>query len=263
MLKRTKTRNTQKPSALLRRSNPDHPKVSVIIPVMNEKKTLAAVISEAYSIHPRTEVIVVANGSKDGSSKIAESMGARVYHYEEPLGHDVGRSIGAEHAKGEILLFLDGDIVIPKEKLKPFIWAIQRGADVALNRYNGGVKRKKVHPVVLSKHAFNVMLGHPELKGASLTAIPHAISKKAVEIIGSSLLAVPPKAQAAAFLKGLKIRTPIFVDVGKPNPLKRGRRDPVKALIIGDHLEAIHWYIQQTDNRGEMADDKRMRKLVR
>jgi glycosyltransferase involved in cell wall biosynthesis len=179
--------------------NSIHPKVSVVIPVMNERRTLASVIKQVYRIHADTEVIVVVNGSTDGSLKLARQTGARVIAFDSPLGHDVGRSIGASAAKGEIILFTDGDIVIPTSRLVPFIRALESGeVDIALNKYLGPVKKHKVGNVILAKHALNAFLSKAKLKGASLTTIPHAMNRKALEAIGAENLAVPPKAQAIA-----------------------------------------------------------------
>jgi glycosyltransferase involved in cell wall biosynthesis len=246
--------------------NSIQPKVSVVIPVMNERRTLAAVIQQVRRIHARTEVIVVVNGSTDGSLKLAEKMGARVIAIDFPLGHDVGRSIGAAAAKGEIILFTDGDIVIPTSQLVPFIRALESGkVDIALNKYLGPVKKQKVSKVVLAKHALNALLSSFKLKGASLTTIPHAINRKALESIGVENLAVPPKAYTIAICKGLKIRPVHYVEVGKNNPRKRKgfRVDPVAKLIVGDHLEAIHSLIELTSLRGFHPDSGRLKEMVR
>jgi glycosyltransferase involved in cell wall biosynthesis len=245
--------------------NSTQPKVSVIIPLMNERRTIAAVIRQSYKIHKETEVIVVANGSTDGSKEIALQMGTKVISFDKPLGHDVGRSIGAAEAKGEYLLFIDGDIVIPAIKLTPFIRALDNGVDIALNKYLGAIRKSVVHNVVLAKHALNTCLSLSKLKGASLTTIPHAIRREAVEKIGIEHLAVPPKAQAVATWLGLNIQAVHYVNVGSTNPRKRKkiRPDPVEQLIMGDHLEAIHWYLQQTNARGNLTDLNRKRELVR
>ena len=86
------------------RENHPHPYVSVIIPAMNEAGKIAAVIAEARAVHPESEVIVVANGCRDQTAAVAERMGAKVLSFSEPLGNDVGRSVGAQAAKGRILL---------------------------------------------------------------------------------------------------------------------------------------------------------------
>lgn len=80
---------------------------------------------------------MIVNGSADKTAEIAKSMGAHVISFEQPLGHDVGRSVGADAAKGEVLLFTDGDLVIPAAQLRPFVSAIRGGTDVALNDYSG------------------------------------------------------------------------------------------------------------------------------
>lgn len=246
------------------KQNSTQPKVSVIIPVMNERRTLAAVIRESRKIHKEIEVIVVINGSTDGSKEIALKLGAKVVCFDKPLGHDVGRSMGAAHAIGEYLLFTDGDIVIPAYRLKPFIGALEKGVDIALNKYLGVTRSSTVHNVVLAKHALNAIVSQPQLKGASLTTIPHAIRRDALEKIGIEQLAVPPKAQAMAAFLGLKVRAVHYVNVGTTNPRKRRKRpDPLEKLIVGDHLEAISWYLQQTDARGGYTDFSRMRELVR
>lgn len=248
-------------------TNADRPKVSVIIPVMNERRTVQAVIRECRSVHPDTEVIVVANGSTDGTDRLAEVAGAIVVRYREALGHDVGRSIGALHAKGEVLLFTDGDIVIPGTVLRSFVEAVQNGADVALNDYSGSVSGKRVHSVVLAKYALNAVLGKHELKGVSLTAIPHALSRRAAETIGVEHLAVPPLAYAIAASRGLALKPVRYVEVGRTNPSRKGRRkkgkDPLERLIIGDHLEAIGWLLEQSGPRAGHPEQERRRDVIR
>lgn len=242
------------------------PVVSVIIPVMNERRTIAAVIREARRVHPDTEVIVVANGSTDGSTQIAEREGARVYAYPDPLGHDVGRSIGAWKARGSVLLFVDGDMVIRAGELRPFVRAIEAGgADVALNDYDGPTGSAQVHGVVLAKFALNAMLRRLDLGGASMTAVPHAISRRALETIGAESLAVPPLAHAKAVGMGLDVRTVHHVPVGALNPPRRSRerKRSIEPLIVGDHLEAVEWLVSRRGERGGNEDLQRKREIVR
>ncbi|MCR8629690.1 MULTISPECIES: glycosyltransferase family 2 protein [Paenibacillus] len=241
-------------------------KVSVIIPIMNESRTLRAVIREVKKLQPNIEIILVVNGSTDGSAAIARASGARVIFFDQPLGHDVGRSVGARYASGDILLFLDGDMVLSAAQLLPFLRAVERGADIALNRYNGPVNKHNVHPVVLAKHALNVALRRADLRGASMTTIPHAMSRRALAAIGAENLAVPPKAQTIAIQQRLRVEAVHLVQVGLKNPIRRtGRKggDPLGRLIVGDHLEAICWYTQATNERGWYSDLLRNRSMVR
>ncbi|WP_240761998.1 glycosyltransferase family 2 protein [Paenibacillus thalictri] len=245
--------------------NSSQPAVSVIIPVINERRTLSGVIRQAFRIHEKTEVIVVANGSSDETMQLAARLGAKVLRFSETLGHDVGRAVGAREAKGDILLFLDADMVIPVRELRHYVHAVQHGVDIALNQYSGQTSKKQVHRVVEAKHTLNAILGRPDLKGCSLTAIPHAIRRETAGAIGFEQLAVPPKAQAIAVAKGFKVEAVHFVNVARLNPLRKTVRkgDPIGDLILGDHLEAIRWLIAERGSRAGKSDMGRRRDLVR
>ncbi|WP_410514166.1 glycosyltransferase [Paenibacillus sp. BR2-3] len=245
--------------------NHPEPLVSVIIPAMNEARTIARAIAGARRVHPRCEVIVVANGSADGTAEIARSCGAHVIAYDEPLGHDVGRSVGADAAKGEILLFTDGDLVLSASQLRPFVMAVSGGVDVALNDYSGPVHRSHPHPVVLSKHVLNVLLHRPDLKGSSMTAVPHALSRKAFQVLGSGLLSRPPVAHVHAVMEGLRVEPVHIVPVGKMNAARRkkGGKDPLQQLVITDHLEAVALLLRRRGSRAGFSDGIRRREMVR
>lgn len=239
--------------------------MSVIIPAMNEAGTIAAAIAGARGVHPRCEVIVIVNGSADNTADIAQRMGAKVIVFPQPLGHDVGRSVGAEAAGGEILLFTDGDLAIPAAELRPFVEAVSSGADVALNDYSGPVRHRIPHPVVLSKYTLNLLLGRPDLNGYSLTAVPHAISRKALSVLGSTLLSRPPLAYARAVLEGLRVKAVHKVPVGKMNAVRRkeGGRDPLQEVILSDHLEAVAMLLERRGERAGYEDAGRRREMVR
>ncbi|MGF6356838.1 hypothetical protein ABIE27_004762 [Paenibacillus sp. 4624] len=247
------------------REVPRQPVLSVIIPAMNEERTIAAVVREAKRICRNAEVLVIVNGSTDGTANEADRAGARVLHYPEALGHDAGRRIGAAAARGQILLFTDADIPIPAEHLAPYVQAVLNGVDVALNNYNGPVTRSPVHPVVEAKHMLNSLLSRSDLGGASMTAIPHALSRKALEIIGVSSLETPPLAHAKAIFGGLRVHAVHHVPVGKWNAVRtreRGGADPLSQVVLNDHLEAIRWITDTRGPRGGYPDLQRVRSLA-
>ncbi len=253
------------PSAVPPAVNHPEPYVSVIIPAMNEEQTIEAVIAGARGVHSRCEVIVIVNGSADRTAELARSCGADVIWYEQPLGHDAGRSVGAAAAKGEVLLFTDGDLVIPAAKLQPFVTAVSGGADLALNDYSGPVRSRLPHPVVLSKHVLNLLLGRPDLKGCSLTAVPHAISRRALEVLGSGLLSRPPLAHAQAVLNGLAVTAVHHVPVGRMNAVRRkaSGSDPLQEIILRDHLDAAALVLEHRGGRAGFGDGTRRREWVR
>jgi glycosyltransferase involved in cell wall biosynthesis len=85
--------------------------VSVIMPVYNGEKYLAEAIQSVLAQTWRSiEVIVVDDGSTDGSADIAQSFGPQVrYCYQPNRGTGTARNKGVKLARGTYLAFLDQD----------------------------------------------------------------------------------------------------------------------------------------------------------
>ncbi|MFD1904345.1 glycosyl transferase family 2 [Paenibacillus rhizoplanae] len=162
-------------------------------------------------------------------------------------------------------MFTDGDLVIPASQLRPFVTAVNGGADLALNDYSGPVRSRFPHPVVLSKHVLNLLLGRSELKGCSLTAVPHAISRRALDVLGSGLLSRPPLAHAQAVLEGLVVTAVHNVPVGRMNAVRRKHSgsDLLQEAILRDHLDAVALVLERKGGRAGFGDGTRRREMVR
>ena len=79
-------------------------RVSVIIPVHNEASTLSQVLVEVEKLKPY-EIIVVDNGSTDGTKEIALQHHCHVIYYKYSLGNDVGRAMVQEKRKATLFCF--------------------------------------------------------------------------------------------------------------------------------------------------------------
>ena len=98
--------------------------ISVIIPGYNEEKYLAATLKSIQTAAEflqkkhslSTEVIVVDNASTDSTSAIALSFGASIVR-ETKHNVAVVRNAGARSAKGDVLVFVDADTIVPEELL--------------------------------------------------------------------------------------------------------------------------------------------------
>ncbi|MFE4714202.1 glycosyltransferase family 2 protein [Paenibacillus sp. NPDC056722] len=225
--------------------------LSVIISARNEQKTLLPLLKQVSRLQPM-EIIVVLNGCIDNSFRQARlSKEAMIIHLPDSAGHDVGRAIGAKLSRGDILLFLDGDMVIPAPQLAPFPAAVDKGVDVALNDLNSLLPPFRLSDdVTRSKMFLNLALGRGDLGVSSMTAVPHALSRHALEKIGFQELMVPPKAQALSILGSLRVEQVGTVDVIKHNRLRRtniGTGNAVEQLITGDHAEALHEVLSRRD----------------
>ena len=92
--------------------------VSIVIPVYNASPYLAACLDGLRSLDPAPlECIVVDDGSTDNSAAIAERAGFRVISCGSRRGPAFARNLGARAARGEILLFVDSDVLVPSDAL--------------------------------------------------------------------------------------------------------------------------------------------------
>lgn len=239
--------------------------LSVIVSVSNEEETIEELLKNVQKLQPK-EIIVVENGSTDATLAKCLKYGVRCFSYSHPLGHDVGRAIGAQKATGSILLFIDGDMVLKQEEMLPFVADCYGSNDIVLNNINPFLNRKRrVDSVSIAKSFLNQILQLPELKYSSLTAVPHAIKKSAVELIGAENLCVPPKAMAIAVLQGLKVGHVVGVNVIKKNkirPYNSYENNYVEQMILGDHVEAFQYIQQFVGKRGFFSDHIRRRDLL-
>jgi glycosyltransferase involved in cell wall biosynthesis len=83
--------------------------ISIIIPAKNEEKALAVLLPELKNQYSNAEIIVVNDGSTDGTAKIAEAQGMKVISHPYSMGNGASIKTGARAAKGDILIFMDGD----------------------------------------------------------------------------------------------------------------------------------------------------------
>jgi len=90
-------------------------KISIVIPVKNSKQTIGECIESAKSSGSNNiEIVVVDDNSSDGSIDIAKGYGCKVVKSEGMGGVAAARNAGAKKAKGEIILFMDSDIILRK-----------------------------------------------------------------------------------------------------------------------------------------------------
>lgn len=233
--------------------------LSVIISARNEEQTLRKLLDQVMRLKPQ-EIIVVLNGCSDRSFQYTRQCPqATIVHIPESAGHDVGRSLGAKLSRGDILLFLDGDMVIPARQMFLFAQAVDSGVDVALNDLDHLLPPFGLSDAVTRcKLYLNTVLGRSDLGISSMTAVPHALSRQALERIGYRELMVPPKAHALSVLGRLRVEKAGTVDVIKRNRLRQnntGAGNAVEQLIAGDHAEALAQVMAHRQAGGQLSAD--------
>jgi glycosyltransferase involved in cell wall biosynthesis len=83
--------------------------VSVVIPACNEGAVIASVITELAAAAPWHEIVVVDDGSTDGTGEAARGAGARVVRHPYNKGNGAAVKSGIRAATGEYILIIDGD----------------------------------------------------------------------------------------------------------------------------------------------------------
>jgi GT2 family glycosyltransferase len=141
--------------------------VSVVIPVYNAgedlDRCLAAVMGSDY---PLEEVIVVDDASTTPSTaEIARRHGATVLRMERQGGPGLARNRGAAHARGDILVFTDADVVLHPDAIGRAAEALSAAPDVAA--VFGSYDDRPAHPSFLSRyrnlyHHWNHQSGNEE-----------------------------------------------------------------------------------------------------
>ena len=138
------------------------PELSVVMPCLNESRTLAVCIKKAQAAMARLripgEVIVADNGSTDGSQSIAEGLGARVTPVKE-RGYGSALRGGIAAARGKFVIMGDSDDSYDFTQIGDFVAKLNEGYDLVMgNRHTGGI-RPGAMPFL---HRY---LGNPVLSG--------------------------------------------------------------------------------------------------
>lgn len=84
--------------------------ISVIIPAFNEARTLPATVEAVRTLPGVDEVVVVDDGSRDGTAEVAASLGCRVVRLHPNRGKGAALAAGVAAASGDVLVFLDADL---------------------------------------------------------------------------------------------------------------------------------------------------------
>src|ERR1700677_2300753 len=147
---------------------PVPPLVSVVIPCYNSARYLAETIESALAqSYPRVEIIVVNDGSRDETGRIACSYGVR-YIYQANRGISAARNTGIRHCRGEYVLFLDHDDRLLPHAVETRVRLLEEHRECALavgeHRYIGadgkaiGCSNKRAsgrdHYLMLLEHNF-------------------------------------------------------------------------------------------------------------
>ena len=95
------------------------PVLSVVIPVRNGEVTLRRCLDAVFAaLVPGCEVIVVDDGSTDGTGAILTRYSVREIRHDRPRGAAAARNAGARLAAAPVVCFLDADVVVAEDTFR-------------------------------------------------------------------------------------------------------------------------------------------------
>jgi len=120
--------------------------ISIVIPVFNEAPSLAKLLGEIRSLGlPRAEIIVVDDGSSDGSAEAALQSGASVIRHPYNIGNGAAVKSGIRAARGRLIVLMDGDgqhkpedilkLLAEASKYHMVVGARAKGSKLRFHRY--------------------------------------------------------------------------------------------------------------------------------
>lgn len=126
------------------------PLLSVIVPVFNESKTIREILEKIYSVNIDKEIIVIDDGSTDGTDKILRGVNfdnIKVIHHTRNRGKGTAFLTGLSHAQGEFIIIQDADLEYdPNDYFKLLEVIKKNNADLVLGaRFMKGYKGLFIH----------------------------------------------------------------------------------------------------------------------
>jgi glycosyltransferase involved in cell wall biosynthesis len=135
--------------------------VSVVIPCLNEAENIEHCVNAAFAVLEEHdlpgEVIVVDNGSEDGSAELAEAAGATVVR-EPRRGYGRAYRAGFAAASGDYIVMVDADLTYDFREIPRFVAELEDGGQLVM-----GNRMKNIQPGAMPW--LNRYIGNPVLSG--------------------------------------------------------------------------------------------------
>ena len=106
--------------------------LSIVIPAKNEAENLKGSLPRLLAVVANAEVIVVNDGSTDDTLAICEQHGVTVVTHPYSKGNGAAIKTGAKSAKGEVIVFLDGDGQHKSEDIPRLLEKLATGYDLVV-----------------------------------------------------------------------------------------------------------------------------------
>src|SRR5262249_1235462 len=117
---------------------------TIVVPAFNEESGLPTVLAEPGRLRPDAEIVVVDDGSTDGTGRVAREFPVTVISHPSNRGYGAALKTGIVHAKHDLIVFFDADGQHDPAHIRPMLDALAT-ADLVIGERKTYTRRSALH----------------------------------------------------------------------------------------------------------------------
>ena len=114
------------------------PHITIVIPARNEAESLRAILPRLVDLMREAEIIVVNDGSTDGTAAVCAEFPVRVISHPYAKGNGAAIKTGARAARGDVIIFMDADGQHKPEDIPALLEKFNEGFDMVVGARQSG-----------------------------------------------------------------------------------------------------------------------------